>query len=77
MRVLNRDREENKEYSEWEENSRPKSRVKEVKLNPIISVWHPILLSSDYRLPNAYKTGELPAPSEEIQSKIGLLERKW
>ena len=72
LRVLNRDREENEEYSEgeWEEIPRPKSRVKEEKLNPVISVWHPIPLSDDYRLPNAYKTGGLPVPSEEIQSKI-------
>ena len=59
LRVLNRDREENEEYSEreWKEISRTKSRVKEEKLNPVISVWHSIPLSDDYRLPIAYKTG--------------------
>ena len=29
----------------------------------------------DYRLLYAYKTGGLPDPSEEIQGKLGLLER--
>ena len=32
-------------------------------------------LSGDYRLLNAYKTRGLPEPSEDIQSKLGLLER--
>ena len=68
IKGLNREREENEEYSEWEweEIPRPKSRVKEEKLNPVISVWHSIPLSDDYRLPIAYKTGWLPVPGENI-----------
>ena len=76
---LLRELEENEDYSEreWEKNPRLKSSVKEVKLNQIIILWHPIPLSDDYRLPNAYKTGELPVPIDKIQSKLSLLERKW
>ena len=32
-------------------------------------------MSGDYRLLNAYNTGGLAEPSEEIQSKLGQLER--
>ena len=41
LRALNRDSEENEEYSEqeWEEIPRPKSRVKGERFNLVISIW--------------------------------------
>ena len=49
LRALNRDSEENEEYSEqeWEEIPRPKSRVKRERFNLVISIWHPIPFSED------------------------------
>ena len=72
LRLLGKDPEENEEYSEgeWESEPRPRSRVKGEKLEPVITVFQPIQEKDDFRLPNAYKTGGLPVPSEEIQSKI-------
>jgi hypothetical protein len=72
LQLLGKDPEDNEEYSggEWEDVPRPKSRIKGEKLEPVITVWQPIAENDDYRLPNAYKTGGIPVPSEEVQSKI-------
>lgn len=72
LRLLNKDPEENEEYSSGEWEDFPNNEVQQPLeiLTPTIKIWEPIPLKDDYRVPIAYKTGGIPLTDEKIQSKI-------
>lgn len=56
--------------NEWEGQPTNKNDHKLEIINPSITVFEPIPMHDDYRVPIAYKTGGLPLLDEKVQAKI-------